>query len=77
VLKNVCIVGPVIQKSWRKESLQKKIKLIGLGFVALIAIYFFVDYNSTYKKCMREGNSSGLLKESFVESMCKMATSKN
>ncbi len=57
----------------QKKSSQQK--LIGIGLiVAIVAgIYFIVDYNSAYNKCLREGNKSGLLNKKFVESMCQLA----
>jgi ribosomal protein L40E len=60
-----------------KNKQQTTYKLIA-GIVIIIGlVWLMTDYFSPYKKCLREGNESGLLKPSFVEGMCKMAAYKN
>jgi hypothetical protein len=60
-----------------KNKQQTTYKLIVGALVAVGLIWFMTDYFSPYKRCLREGNESGLLKPSFVESMCKLAAYKN
>jgi hypothetical protein len=60
-----------------KNKQKSTYKLIAGAIVVIGLIWFLSDYFSAYNRCLREGNKSGLLKQSFVESMCKMAEYKN
>ena len=53
-----------------KNAELAKYQVIGIIFLIFVAIIFFADYMSPYKKCVRVGSEGGVLKKEFVESVC-------